>query len=309
MRVLPPHLGLLRLLLLPLLLPALALGQTAPTAPPASGELTPPPLLEAGAPDVPAGAPTPPPPVLSPAPAPDGPYGGQPYGAAPGPYPGYGSPYGIPYGQQSRLPPPGPEVGLMVTEALFGALTAAAISLLPYFLLLQPCPLSSSNTFTSTSCNAVSVSTTVQTLLTIVIFGAVPLAVAQTEVGIANGSRYYVSEAWPAMLTGLGVEAALIGLTYWVRSANTPAAQTAEAWILLTGTVGVVPLATMSVLNLTKQPRYRTPVGPTGALLNFSPGTGLQSSLPMPEPLVRPGVAVRGSRDCGVDIPLLRGVW
>jgi hypothetical protein len=304
--VLSLRVGLRHLVLFPLLLPALALGQTPPVIPPASGDLTPPPLIEAGTPDVPAGTPTPPPPVVSPAPTPYGPYGGQPYGAAPpGMYPGYGSPYGIPYGQQSRLPPPGPEVGLMVTETLFGALTAAAISLLPYFLILQPCPLNSVNT----SCNVFSVDSTVQTVLTIVIFSAVPLAVAETELGIANGSRYYVSEAWPAMLTGLGVEGVVIGLTYWVNNANTQSAQTAAAWILLAGTVGVVPLATMTVINLTKQPRYRTLAGPSGALLNFSPGSGLVSSLPMPEPLVRPGVAVRGSSFSGVEFPLLRGVW
>lgn len=218
-------------------------------------------------------------------------------------YPGYGSPYGIPYGQQSRLPPPGPEVGLMVTETLFGALTAGAISLLPYFLILAPCGSS------LIACDTFSISPTVQTVLTIVIFSAVPLAVAETELGIANGSRYYVSEAWPAMLTGLGVEGAVIGLSYLVNNSNSQSAQSASAWVLLAGTVGLVPVVTMTIINLTKQPRYRTLGGPTGALLNFSPETGLLTSLPMPEPLVRPGVAVRGSAYSGVGVSLLRGVW
>src|SRR5271165_1696099 len=110
-----------RLVLLPILLPALALGQAAvpPVIPPAGAELTPPPLIEAGTPDVPPGPGTPPPPVIAPAPMPYSPYGAAP----PGMYPGYGSPYGVPYGQQTRLPAPGPEVGLMVAETLFGALT------------------------------------------------------------------------------------------------------------------------------------------------------------------------------------------
>jgi hypothetical protein len=298
------RLGLRRLGPLPLLLPALALGQTAPTIPLAGGDLTPPPLIEAGSPDVPPGTATPPPPVVSPAQPPYGPYGQQPYGATPpGMYPGYGSPYGIPYGQQSRLPPPGPEVGLMVTETLFGALTAGAISLLPYFLILAPCGSS------LIACDTFSISPTVQTVLTIVIFSAVPLAVAETELGIANGSRYYVSEAWPAMLTGLGVEGAVIGLSYLVNNSNSQSAQSASAWVLLAGTVGLVPVVTMTIINLTKQPRYRTLGGPTGALLNFSPETGLLTSLPMPEPLVRPGVAVRGSAYSGVGVSLLRGVW
>jgi hypothetical protein len=295
-------------LLFPVLLPALVLGQTAPAPSPSpsptSGDVTPPPLIEA-APDVPSGAATPPPPTISPyGPAP---YGQPvPYGAAPpGMYPGYGSPYGVPYGQQTRLPPPGPEVGLMITETLFGALTAAGISLLPYFLILQP-----STTCVSGGVNTVCGSTfyidpTVQTVLTIVIFGAVPLAVAETQLGIANGSRYYVSESWPAMLTGLGMEGAVLGLSYLVNQSNTSASE----WILLAGTVGVVPLVTMAVINLTKQPRYRTVVGPTGALFNYSPESGFVASLPMPDPLVRPGVAVRGSPFSGFGFSLVRGVW
>jgi hypothetical protein len=218
-------------------------------------------------------------------------------------YPGYGSPYGLPYGQQTRLPPPGPEVGLMVTETLFGALTAAGISLLPYFLILQPT--STCNAPPGYSCSTVYIDPTVQTVLTIVIFGAVPLAVAETELGIANGSRYYVSETWPAMLTGLGMEGAVIGISYWVNQSNPSAAE----WILLAGTVGVVPIVTMTVINLTKQPRFRMTVGPTGALFNYSPESGFLASLPMPEPLVRPGVAARGSAFSGVGISLIRGVW
>jgi hypothetical protein len=243
--------------------------------------------------------------VVAPAPTPYGPYGApQPYGAVPpGMYPGYGSPYGIPYGQQSRLPPPGPEVGLMVTETLFGALTAAAISLLPYFLILAPS--STCQPTTVAYCSTFYIDPTVQTVLTIVIFGSVPLAVAETQLGIANGSRYYISEAWPAMLAGLGMEGAVLGLTYWVNTSNGSAAE----WILLAGTVGMVPLFTMAIINLTKQPRYRMLPGPTGALLNFSPEAGMLTSLPMPEPLVRPGVSARGSPFSGVGIPILKGVW
>ena len=40
-----------------------------------------------------------------------------------------------PYGQPKSQEKPGPEIGLMVSESLFGALTAAGVTVLPYFLL------------------------------------------------------------------------------------------------------------------------------------------------------------------------------
>jgi hypothetical protein len=292
----------------------LAWGQTPPpVVAPAGGDLTPPPLVEANSPDVPAGAATPAPPVVAPAQTPYGAYP-PPYGAAPpGMYPGYGSPYGVPYGQQSRLPPPPPEYGLMVAETLFGALTAAAISLLPYFLILAPstsCSSASNGSNSVSYCSTFYIDPTVQTVLTIVIFGSVPLAVAETQLGIANGSRYYLSEAWPAMLAGLGMEGAILGITYWVNGANNcPSCGSTAEWILLAGTVGLLPIFTMAIINLTKQPRYRMTMGPTGALFNYSPENGMLTSLPMPEPLVRPGVQVTGSPFSGVTFSLVKGVW
>ncbi len=148
-----------------------------------------------------------------------------------------------------------PEIGLMVSEALFGMLTAAGVSVLPYFLL------DASGLLTNNVVGAV---------LLIAIFSAVPLAVAQTQTSIANGSRWYYSEMWPAALAGLAGQAAVLGLFYatgWLPSSGSnigggtgsgvPKASGSAALLLL-GTAVVVPLLQMAVINLTKQPKFRT---------------------------------------------------
>jgi len=74
--------------------------------------------------------------------------------------------------------------------------------------------------------------------------------------------------------------------------------------------VGLLPIATMAIINLTKQPKYRMSMQiPQGALFNYHPSTGMLASLPMPEPLVRQGVNLTGSPFSGVTFPLLKGVW
>ena len=107
-----------------------------------------------------------------------------------------GYPYS-PYGQPKSQEKPGPEIGLMVSESLFGALTAAGVTILPYFLLFA-----NGATFGDE---------TISSVIFVLIFGAMPLAVAQTEVSLANGSRFYQTDTWPAALAGLGGMAAVLG--------------------------------------------------------------------------------------------------
>lgn len=147
------------------------------------------------------------------------------------------SPFGTP---QPLVEPPRLELGLMFAELAFGALTAAGTALIPYYLLLKP--LSSQ----------VGTDPTVTNLLTVLVFGAVPLAVAQTQVGLANGSRYFISETWPASLGCLGAQAAVLGVYYLTRSPFQPGNET----LLIVGTVAFAPLVGVAVIHLTKSPRF-----------------------------------------------------
>src|SRR5436190_804213 len=80
-----------------------------------------------------------------------------------------------------------------------------------------------------------------QALILVPTFSSVPLAVSQTEQSVAQGSRYYDVEGWPAPLGGLLAEAAVLGLYFWARSSPGADAGATEI-LLLSGTVGVVPL-------------------------------------------------------------------
>ncbi len=196
----------------------------------------------------------------------------------------------VPYPYSPHTPPsrPGPEVGLMVTESLFGMLTAAGTGLLGWYLLVKPMAQSG-------------VDPTVGNLIFGLTFASVPMAVAQTQVNLANGSRHYHSESWPAYLSALGTQAAVIGLYYLLGGINGgPGAER----VLLVGTVVGVPIATMAVINLTKQPRRPLPQRRTGALVGHDPQQGWALSLPRPSPL-----ALRTARGltAGVLLPLAHG--
>ncbi len=259
-------------LLVVLLVPSLVLAQSPAAA-------SPPPLVPAPPQDAPLatppppqdlGPPTPPPPGATPLPpGMQAPSSGYPY-----------SPYGTPYAQSQSQEPP-KEIGLMVSEGAFGILTAAGTSLLPYFL------------FKGTGLfGGGSQGPQIQTLLTILVFGAVPLTVSQTQLSLANGSRYYISESWPSALSGLATEAAVLGI-YAVAQGFNPAIQNAQGAdsgaggreaLLLIGSVIVVPLVEMAVINLTKEPRFKRPMNQFGAALSYTPEGGLQASLPTPAP-------------------------
>ena len=183
---------------------AAALAQTPAT------DFSPPPLVPVQPPPTPAPEPgtqlvepgTPPPPSTLPPP-----------GYVPGQQPGSNYPYS-PYGTPRQVQPvekPPVEWGYMISESLFGMLTSAGISLIPYFLLLRP----------MVTQNALLGDAAISTVVFVLIFAAVPLAVSQTQLSLANGSRYYVSEAWPAALAGLGAQAAVLGLFFLLpRPAN-----------------------------------------------------------------------------------------
>ena len=68
--------------------------------------------------------------------------------------------------------PKGPEVGLMVTESLFGILTSAGSALIPYYLLLKP--LASGG-----GLEGASVDPGLINLVFVLTFSAVPLAISQ----------------------------------------------------------------------------------------------------------------------------------
>ena len=243
-------------------------------------EFTPPPLVPSAQSNAPV-APPPPPPNAPPTPAPatppppaDAPTSVSP-GTPPPPSlaPGSPSPYGSPRPLTDEKPPV--EWGLMVSEGLFGALTAAGVSLLPYFLLLKD--------FVETGRGGVFGNNfTVGAVIYVILFAAIPLSTAQTEVSIANGSRWYYSETWPAALIGLGTEAAVLGLAYLARgSAVSSPGPIANPWVLLVGTIGVMPLVQMAMINLFKTPRFGKPGSGGGfALFNVREQGGVTIGVP-----------------------------
>src|SRR5690242_1926474 len=98
----------------------------------ATTDFPPPPLVPA---PTTAPAAVPPPPPMPPPEAP--PPQAQNPGTPPPPQlvPNHPSPYGAPRPLQDEKAPV--EYGLMISESLFGMLTSAGVSLLPYFLLLS----------------------------------------------------------------------------------------------------------------------------------------------------------------------------
>ncbi len=254
----------------------------------AGSQWTPPPMVPAGPPPTPApdpNAPPLPPPAATTAPAPGPgtpppPSMVPPNGYVPGGSTGY--PYS-PYGQPKQTEKPSPEIGLMVSESLFGMLTAAGVVVLPYFLLFGGAQLLGGDP-------------TISSVIFIAIFAAVPLAVAQTQVSLANGSRHYFSETWPAALVGLAGQAAVIGLYYLTLRGQTPGSVNGSVPLLFIGAIGVVPLMQMALINLTKQPKMKF------AGLNYKPGEGLALGLPLPSPLV---AQTTQGLSLGVQVPFI----
>ncbi len=257
--------------------PPLVPAPSAPPPPPADAPT-------AGTPPAPGTqvAPTPPPPGFTPPPP-----GTQPQ-----------SPYYSPYGNVAQGKP-GPEIGLMISESLFGMLTAAATTLLPYFLLLRP----GGGLWAQSPGGGGGEGNLLVTVLTCVIFAATPLAISQTELSLANGSRYYQSESWPPALAGLLMQGALLGVFALAGGFNSEAQYGQGAAGLLISSIVAVPLAEMAAINFFKFPKGS--VGMFGGL-NYSNENGLQAGLPMPHPMVgqtREGLAV------GLNFPVLTGAF
>jgi len=268
--------------------PALCLAQTAaePEPPPASQPPLVPAPVDTATPrtDVEL-QPTPPPPGATPSPP-----GAQPL---PGSQPTTGypySPYGTPYPNLRPEPPP-VEVGLMVSEGGFGMLTAAAVTVIPYYLFLKNLMLSSGD----------GIDPTAKTVIFILLLATVPLSVSQTELSIANGSRFYTSDSWPASLSGLGAEAAVFGLYALLGGIN--GGGTSEA-VLIIGSSVFVPLVELAVINLTKMPRGQGVARNFGAVMSYEPGRGLSAHLPIVAPLAGP---TRLGRSAGLSVPLVAG--
>ncbi|MGQ0508294.1 MAG: hypothetical protein ACT4TC_23595 [Myxococcaceae bacterium] len=275
------------------LLPGLCFAQTPATRPP----LVPanPPAQETTT------APTPPPPgdgtAVAPVqqdigtPPPPG-FQPPPNGVPPAYVPQGPSPYGTPYGQEQQRPRL--EVGLMISESLFGMLTAAATTLLPYFLLLSPSGLGGGLTPPGGD-------PTLRNILTLIIFASTPLAVSQTQLSLANGSRYYQVESWPPALAGLVTQGIILGVFAATQGFSSDAAYTSGAVGLLVSSIVAVPLAEMAAINFFKYPK-----GGSGFFggLSYSEKHGLQAGLPMPTPILSQTVL---GPSVGVNFPVATG--
>lgn len=286
-------------LFLPLCL-ALSTAAFGQSTPPPS-DFSPPPMVPVTPPPTPAPEPgtalidpnappaTPPPPGMVPPPG----YvpGQQPQ--SPYPYSPYGSPKGL---TPAEKPPV--EWGYMVSESLFGMLTSAGVTLLPYFLLLRPMVMGQ---------QVLGGDPAIDTTIFILLFAAVPLAVMQTQIALANGSKYYFSESWPAALAGLGAQAAVLGIFFLIPRnpgyccpAASEMAGRNEIFLLI-GSVAIVPLVQMAVINLTKSPRMAR----VGAVSRDEKGK-FALGLPTFAPLV---AQTRLGPSVGVQASLLNFSW
>jgi hypothetical protein len=253
------------------------------TAPPPPPMPTPEPIPSSTPPSVRPAPGTPPPPTSVP--------------------PNYGSqsayqysPYGTPQLANTK---PGPEVGLMVSESLFGMLTASGTFLLPYFLV------NATTGGLSGGTGLFDQDSTVGTIILIGLAAAVPLSVTQTQISIANGSRFYISESWPNSLAGLGASAAVMGLFYATGWLGTPTIsggvpKSGSRPLLLIGMSAFVPLVQMAITNLTKQPKFQV-----SASNDIKPGHGLTLTMPAPMPVLTQSAT--GGTTVGLGVSVLNG--
>jgi hypothetical protein len=190
----------------------------------------------------------------------------------------------------------------MVTESLFGMLTASGVMVLPYVLF---------------SWSGVTAEETIGNVILIALLAAAPMAVAQTQVGIANGSAYYQVENWVPLLAGL-LGDAIVYATYsawnggWFKAppalftdqatasggAPSTAANAPIIYLLVAATVGV-PILQMAAINLFKQPRVRP-------YASIDPRGGVALRLPAPMPVVTVGSS---GPTLGMGVALLRGTF
>ncbi len=272
--------SLKNLMIVLVLAPAIALAQTTTPTP----DFSPPPMVPANPPPMPPPDPsvqpgTPPPPSTLPPP-----------GYVPGQQGKSAYPYS-PYGQPKAQEKPAPEIGLMVSEALFGMLTSAGVTVLPYFLLF----------------NSGQLTEPIASIIFCLIFGASPLAVAQTQVSLANGSRHYQSEMWIPALVGLAGQAAVLGIfkvTGWLPTAQASGGVPSGGsvvWLMI-GAIGIVPLLQMASINLFKQPKLQN----FGVFGDPHKGIGVAFAPPTAAPILAPSAA---GTSMGVQVSFLRGIF
>lgn len=252
-------------------------------------DFSPPPMVPAQPPPMPPADPnTPPPTTQNPGTPPP------PSSLPPSTYNPNGGKSGYqysPYGQPKAQEKPGPEIGLMVSESLFGSLTAAGVTILPYFLLF----------------NGGTLQPPINSIVFCLIFGAAPLAVAQTQVSLANGSRFYSSETWIPALVGLAGMAgvlAIYGATGWLPTAQASGGVPnggSVVWLMI-GSIGLVPLLQMGAINLFKQPKP----GMQFAIGDPAKRGGIAFAPPTITPYVVPSA---GQATVGAQFSLLRGAW
>jgi hypothetical protein len=284
----------------------------------AGSDLPPPPLVPASPPPTPSAEPGVPP--IAPATAAPNPYGNPGTPPPPSTAPGYPPTYQpsptyvpgqrpgqsgyqySPYGQPMNKQPPGPEIGLMVTESLFGMLTAAGVTILPYLLFSLTGILDGDPTLSA--------------VLLMATVAIAPLSVAQTQTGIANGSNYYHIDSWIPLLTGLAGEG-LVVLTYYAarggtlappQTFNTPTGvpeNQAPIYWLLIGSAAVVPILQMVAINLFKQPKFKAYAEDDNA--NHEKKALATLGLPKPMPVLTQ--TATGNPSVGLGISLLNGTW
>lgn len=265
------------LMVVAVLIPAVGLAQTATPTP----DFSPPPMVPAAPPPMPPAEPNAPSTQPGTQPA-------TPPGTPPPPSNASKYPYS-PYGQPRAQVKPGPEIGLMVSEALFGSLTAAGVTVLPYFLLFASGQIGDP---------------TLSSIIFCLIFGAAPLAVAQTQVSLANGSRHYQTEMWIPALVGLAGEAAVLGIFYatgWLPTGQASGGVPnggSVAWLMI-GAIGLVPLLQMGAINLFKTPKQQFAV-----FGNPDRGIGVAFAPPTAAPILAPSAS---GTQLGVAFSFLRG--
>ena len=77
--------------------------------------------------------------------------------------------------------------------------------------------------------------------------------------------------------------------------------QKANPWVLLIGTIGVVPILQMITINFFKSPRFGRPGGTS--LINFKQGEGLRAGIPNMAPIFSTGTGAAS----GVQFSLFSG--
>lgn len=307
--MLAPVLALLFRRLAAPLASALVLGVAPSVFAQAPGGPTPPPLVQVGPPP-----PMPPPEpapgvrqsdaIASPATNPGTPPPPSAASSLPGAQPSYpGYPYS-PYGSPSAREAPGPEIGMMITESLFGMLTAGATLVLPYILF---------------SLTGLTADATMGNVMLIALMVATPFATANAQVGIASGSFHYRIESWVPMLAGLLGDALVFG-TYLMwnggisqpppslfpsssgAAGGVPPGVAPQIIYLLVAASAAVPLLQMAAINIFKQPRLR----PYARASAASRTGGVTLEPPMAHPILTPTAS---GTSLGLGLALLRGTF